>query len=169
MKALLSLLRSYEYHSLGELAASLFPSLRYKLTILCVSVNAAASVIELLTGMTWLAVAFFLLLMITELVSGIVASQIRKEALSSARMSRFSLKVACYVIVIVGTHVLASSYEQHDKELASTLFDWLHIFILSHITMENIISILENVAVIDGKEKTHWITKIREKFNSLLK
>lgn len=108
-----------------------------------------------------------LLAFVTELVSGIIASAVRKEPFSSLKLSRFSVKVACYLAMIGITYAFAENFKHRGNDIAFWVFDWLHIFLIVQIVFEHIISILENVAVISGKDKTHWIVKITEKLNSL--
>lgn len=118
--------------------------------------------------MDWLAFAGFIVIMIIELVSGIKASQIRKEPFSSMRLSRFGFKLSYYLVLISVPYLFATSYRAHGKELVASAFDWMHIFIVMQVVLENIVSILENAAVIDGKDKTIWIKKLQEKFNAFL-
>lgn len=108
-----------------------------------------------------------LVVFVTELISGITASRIRKETFSSMKLSRFSLKVACYLVLIGVTYSMYLSFQHHNDYLASVMFDWMHIFLTVQIVFENIISILENIAVISGKDKSAWIEKLKDKLNTV--
>lgn len=114
------------------------------------------------TGFIALLVAFM-----TELVSGIMAAMISKEKFSSMKLSRFILKVTCYMALIFITYSMCQDFTHHHNDVAAWVFDWMHIFLIVQIVFENIISILENIAVISGKDKTHWIQKLTEKLNTL--
>lgn len=105
-----------------------------------------------------------LVVFITELITGISAAIIRKESISSMKLSRFGLKVACYLVLIGVSYSLSESFTAHHKAVGAWVFDWLNIFLVIQISLENIISILENLAVISGKDKTVWISKIQEIF-----
>ena len=108
-----------------------------------------------------------LVVFVAELVSGITASRVRKETFSSLKLSRFSVKVACYLVLIGVSYSMNISFKHHGDFLASVIFDWMHIFLVVQIVFENMISILENVAVIGGKDKSAWIEKITVKLNTL--
>lgn len=105
-----------------------------------------------------------LVVFVTELITGISAAVIRKESISSIKLSRFGLKVACYLVLIGVSYSLAQSFAGHNKAVASWVFDWLNVFLVVQIVLENIVSILENLAVISGKDKTAWINKIQDIF-----
>lgn len=116
------------------------------------------------------AVAFGMLLVafIAELTSGIIASKILNVPFSSMKLSRFSFKIFYYLVLIATPYVLAISFNAHGKTAAATMFDWLHLFLVGQIVLENLVSILENLAVISGKPKTHWISAIKDKINILI-
>lgn len=118
-------------------------------------------------GLNNTAFAALLVVFVTELVSGITASVIRKEKISSLKLSRFAVKVTCYLVLIWVTYSFKESFEHSKDGCAAVLFDWMHIFLVVQIVFENIISILENVSVIGGKDKTALIQKITEKLNSI--
>jgi len=105
-----------------------------------------------------------LVVFVTELVTGISASVIRKEKISSIKLSRFGLKVACYLVLIFVSYTMSVSFDAHHKAVGAWVFDWLNVFLIIQISLENIISILENLAVISGKDKTAWINKIQDIF-----
>ncbi|HCU43958.1 MAG TPA: hypothetical protein DF610_02655, partial [Sphingobacterium sp.] len=90
------------------------------------------------------------------------------EAFSSVKLGRFTFKAFFYMVLICVPYLMAESFRAKGKELATVMFDWLHLFMLAQVIIENMISILENVAVISGKDKTHWIKKIQDKINGLL-
>jgi len=105
-----------------------------------------------------------LVVFVAELVTGVSASIIRKESISSIKLSRFGLKVSCYLVLIYVSYTMGQNFEAHKKAVGAWVFDWLNVFLIVQITLENIISILENLAVISGKEKTTWINKIQDIF-----
>jgi len=164
----LKLLRGFEYNSVSEWACSMFPSAKYSSTSLLVSVSIVGAGVEKVFGIDDLAMAAFLLIMIVELVSGITASSIKKEKFSSSRLSRFGFKFFYYLVLISVPFLLASHYRNHDQTVTAVIYEWVQTFLIMQIFFENMISILENIAVIDGKDKTHIIQKIRAKLNSLI-
>lgn len=118
-------------------------------------------------GLNNTAFAALFVVFVTELVSGITAALVKREKLSSLKLSRFVVKATCYLVLIWVTYSFYTSFTVSKDDCAAVLFDWLHIFLVIQIVFENIISILENVAVIGGKDKTALIQKLTEKLNSI--
>lgn len=160
-------LLTYGYESIGAYAESLAPSSKYAtLSPVILSISAISVVPIKIFGLTEYAFGALFMMMVVELISGVIASRIRKEPYSSTKSSRFILKVCQYLVVIAVTHLFADSYKVQGKEMGATIFEWMHIFLTVQIVQENIVSILENGAVISGKSKVHWISKLSDKINS---
>lgn len=167
MKYFTKLLQTFDYNSAADWLRSMFPAVRYDhFTLLSISVSLIGSAIDIVFGMSGLTFACFVLVMLTELVSGIRASRVKKEVFSSMRLSRFTFKVACYLVLIAVPYVLSVNYAAHHNNIASSAFDWLHVFLVMQIVFENTVSILENLGVIMGNDKTLWIRKIQDKLKS---
>lgn len=162
------LLQSFDYHSWFEFGVSLMPSYKYKLSIASIMVSIMIPPIERVFGLDGLAVAGLIMVFVAEISSGALAAKVKNEPLSSVKLGRFTFKAFFYIVLICVPYLMAESFRAKGKELATVMFDWLHLFMLAQIIMENMISILENVAVISGKDKTHWIKKIQDKINGLL-
>lgn len=168
MRYIDKLLHSFDYTGWFEFGASLMPSVKYNLTTGAIILSLILPPIERVFGLDGLAVGGLMLVFIAEITSGVLASRIKREAFSSVRLGRFTFKVFFYLVLICVPYLMAESFRAKGKELATVMFDWLHLFMLAQIIIENMISILENVAVISGKDKTHWIKKIQDKINGLL-
>lgn len=169
MKFLTRILATFDYHSWLEFGQSLLPSSKYNLTLnLAPFTVLLFPAIDRLFGLDAVAFGVLLVVFVAELSSGIYASKIMKVPFSSMKLSRFSFKVAYYLVLISLPYVMAVSFKAHDKTAAATMFDWLHLFLVAQIVLENVVSILENLAVISGKPKTHWITAIKEKIKNLI-
>lgn len=162
------ILQGFEYQSPGEWLGSLAPSYKYNMVPLGVVVSTSGTIIETLLGLDALAFLGLMVVMLLELTSGIWASRIRKEPFTSKRMSRFTFKCAVYLLLIAVPYLFSQSYAVRGKVLAAGVFDWMHVFFTVQVVVENLISILENYAVISGKDKTHWIVKIQNKADQLL-
>lgn len=163
------ILKTFAYNSWSDLASSLMPSTKYEwLTPCSLSFSSLMVLIQILFGFDALAFIALLVVMLAELSSGIIASRYRKEPFSSMKLSRFSFKVAYYLVLIFVTNSMANSFKATDQSLAATIFHWMHIFLTVQIVLENVVSILENVSVISGKDKTHWISKIQSKIENFL-
>ncbi len=162
------MLASFDYHSFSELGLSLMPSAKYRITIISMATSVLFPAIDRVFGLDAYAFFFLLLAFVSELTSGLIAAHYRNEAISSMKLSRFSFKVFYYLVLIALPYVFSVSFQAHGKTAAAVIFDWIHLFLLAVIIQENIVSILENLAVISGKDKTHWIKKIQEKLATLL-
>lgn len=163
----LRLLQSFEYNTVDEWLYSLFPSAKYELTYLVASLSLLAGGIEFLFGFgSFSAIALFIA-MIFETASGIKASAIRKEDFSSAKLSRFTFKTAGYFIVIAISHLFAQDKLAAGDLAAGMAFKLMYHYLVFHVVGEYVTSILENLAVIDGKKKTYLIKKITSKIQSL--
>lgn len=168
MRYIDKLLHSFDYQSWFELATSLMPSYKYKLSMVTILLSVSLPPIERIFGLDGLAVAGLILVFIAEITSGVIASKIRQEKFSSVRLGRFLFKAFFYIVLICVPYLMAESFRAKGKELATVMFDWLHLFMLAQVIIENMVSILENLAVISGKDKVHWIKKIQDKINGLL-
>ncbi|WP_145859059.1 phage holin family protein [Pedobacter suwonensis] len=169
MKFLNKMLAKFDYHSWAEFGQSLLPSSKYGWTVLSAGFSLSIfPFVDRVFGLDAYAFAVLILVFIAELTSGLIAASICKEAISSMKLSRFSFKVFYYLVLISLPYVMAESFKLHGKAAAAFMFDWLHLFLLAQIILENVVSILENLAVISGKDKTHWIAKIQQKFNNLI-
>lgn len=162
------LLKGFDYHSWLEFGQSVVPSTKYSLTICAAMISGVFPPLDRLFGLDGYAFVALLIVFLTELATGVGASFVRKEPLSSMKLSRFTFKLACYLVLIFVPYVMSLSFKERGSTLAATIFDWLHIFLVIQIVLENIVSILENLSVLSGKDKTHWISKIQTKINGLL-
>ncbi len=163
------LLKTFEFEGWSELVSSLFPSVKYSLTMATISFSAFSVATYKIIGLDILATIAFVLIMACEVFTGFWASKKLKVNTSSLKMSRFSLKMACYLVVLFVSNSFAESFKAKDSNVGYWFFDWLHVYLAIHIATENIISIIENWAIIEGKEKTYWIVKIQDKLNNLFK
>jgi ABC-type transport system involved in multi-copper enzyme maturation permease subunit len=162
------LLLSYDYSTFGEFASSLTPSAKYlNITTTGGIISAIAVLINRLFGLDEFAFVALLTGFLVELGTGIAASIINKVQIESFKLSRFSIKAVCYLLLIALPYVFSVNFEAQGKSTATAVFDWMYLFFLCHIIWELIISILENLAVINGKSKEHWIKKLQDKLYDL--
>ena len=161
------LLGSFDYVSPGALFQSMMPSLKYGITKVCLVASAVGAVVEKLLGIGHAAFAALFVIMLVELISGLVASGIRGEQLSSKRWSRFGLKVGLWFIILFVTHMVANDFRTRGSETIAGVIDWVHSALILSIFFEYLLSVLENIGVIGGKQHTALIQKIKDKINSL--
>lgn len=167
-EATYSLLQSFEFEGLGDFMHSLMPTLKYNLVFVVFGLSIFLTWIDRLFGVDAIAVAALFLIMVLEIASGTYASKIKKEDFTSRRLSRFTFKIACYLVLILVPNVFFESFKARGSTVAAGIFEWLHVFLVVQIVIENVLSILENIAVIQGKSKSFWIDKIKSKINSSL-
>lgn len=163
MKAINELLKGFEWEDTFDFSLSLWPSLKYDVILMSISVSALVTHVDRLFGLDVFSLVALFAVMLVELASGTYASKITKTPFSSRKLSRFTLKMACYLVLIAVPYLFHLSFLSHHKSAAASLFDWMHTFLVTQIVIENIISILENLALIQGKSKNYWINKIKEK------
>lgn len=170
MKFFNNLLKSFHYDNMNDFLTSLMPTSKYNITILVssfsalmVSIDKMVSVVFGLTGMAFISLV---LILITELLSGLMASSVRKEAFESAKLRRFSFRLFYYLVLLSVPYLLSENYRIRGNFVAHLAFDWLHVFLVIQIGFENIISVLENIAVIEGKDKSHIIRKIKNRLKT---
>jgi len=167
MDHLTRLLKTFDYHSATEFVYSLAPSNKYGFTTQLLFITFTWTAVDKVFGLDQGGFLALLAIFVTELVSGIWAARVRQETISSVKLSRFSLKVACYLVMIGVSYSLYQSFKGHNEGVAAWAFNWLHIVLVTQVAFENTISILENIATINGKEKDAIVTRITNKFNSL--
>lgn len=133
---------------------------------------AISSVLENFMGLHGLTVISFIFLILLELITGLAASRSRGEKLESHKFSRFGLKVFVWMILIFITNSLRLEYDGH-KDLLSLLangfFSWLHSTLFIYVTLEYLISVLENLgSLTKEKNKKSLIAAILGKLNGIL-
>lgn len=164
---MLKLLATFDYHSATDFVLSMMPSRKYNLAVITMIINFAFIPFEKIFGLDGMALVALGVVFFAELSSGMIAAHIRGEAISSIKLSRFTFKVAYYLVLIFVPYTFYQSFQASHKDMAAALFDWLHMFLVIQIVFENLISIIENMAVISGKDKTAWISKIQDAVNNL--
>lgn len=132
-----------------------------------------SAILESLMGLHSLTIIAFVVLVILELITGIAASRSRGEKIVSHKFSRFGLKVFVWMSLLFVTNSMRLEYDGH-KDLLSVLstgfFSWLHGALFVYITIEYLISVLENLgSLTNEKNKKTLITAIINKLNSFLK
>jgi len=164
------LLRSFGFEDWGSLKESLIPTLKYPGSgYISVMISVVSVPVIRIFGLDGLAFASLLLVFFAELISGIWASRVRGEKIESKKLSRFTFKCAYYLLIIAITYLMSESFKVRQKELAVVIFDFMHLFFVVQIVLENVVSVTENYSMITGKPKAHWITILVDKVNGFFK
>lgn len=163
---ILEVLSWYQYNSITDWVTSLLPSIKYEITTISVVLSTFTGLIASLIGMEWMAFLAFLIVMFLELISGIWASMVKGEPFQKDKLFRFIFKAFCYIAIMSATFLFADNYRTQEKDFVAGIFDWLHIFLVVQIVLENIYSIIENIGVIQGKPKGELIEAIKSKMKT---
>jgi hypothetical protein len=135
-------------------------------------IAALSSLFENIFGLRYFTIVAFIILVTTELITGIIASRMRGETIESGKFSRFGLKITVWLILLYVTNTIKLEYNDYGNalgDLARALFVWLHGTLFIYITMEYFISVLENIGSISGKEKKSLIDSIINKLTNFMK
>lgn len=139
---------------------------------LTIPVAMISSFIETVMGLHGLTVLAFVVLVMLELITGIAASKSRGEKIVSHKFSRFGLKVFVWISLLFITNSLQLEYVGHNdlmSKLTGGFFSWLHGSLFVYITLEYLISVLENLgSLTNEKSKKTLINSIINKLNSFL-
>lgn len=161
---------TYAYADVKEFLLSLCPSFKYGLQSLSLAISFITALVNQLVGIGPALAVAMLIAVIVETWSGIKASRIRLEAFESFKFSRCVIKVAVWYSLLYFTHSFAldcAIREGWIYLLGETFFNFVRILILSFFCVEYVTSILENLAVIDGKPKDTLIKVIRENWQEI--
>lgn len=143
-----------------------------KLLSFTLPIAAISSILENIIGLHGLTILGFVSLVILELVTGISASLNRGEKLESHKFSRFGLKVFVWMTLLFITNSLQLEYKGNTDLLSlmsAGFFSWLHSTLFIYITLEYLISVLENLgSLTKEKNKQTLITAIINKLNGIL-
>ncbi len=163
------LLESYQYDSMKEFLLSLFPSFKYELQSLSISLSFISASFTFLLGIGPALAFAMMVAIIVETVTGIKASRMRKEKFQSFKFSRCIIKVAVWYALLYFTNAFASEFDSKDSLdiIACYFFLFIRILILTYFFIEYLTSILENLAVIDGKPKDSLIQVVKDNWKLL--
>lgn len=171
MNFLYRFLASYGFNSLNEFVESLFPSYKYNTVSSAATVSTLSGVVSYLFGFgPILAVGMFLAIVV-EVWTGIAAS--RKEGIKfeSFRASRCVLKIFIWLAIFFIIHSFEKEFENKLHALDMIAHMFFKVVFLTSMTwflVEHITSILENLAIIDGKPKVALIRSIKNSWNRFI-
>ena len=166
MKTFLNyLVTNFGFTCTGDFQTSL---IHKNLVLGLVPLAGLSSIIETSFGLQGLTVLAFLILVILELLTGLIASRVRQEPIISKKFGRFGLKLLVWLTLIFVINTLKNEYHDGDgfSSLASELFTWLHGTLFIYINLEYLISVLENLGVITGKSNKGLISLIKGRFKA---
>ncbi|MFN4124142.1 MAG: phage holin family protein [Flavobacteriales bacterium] len=169
LKVITKIMAGYGWSDPSEFMLSIFPSLKYHITFGMVVLSSLMVSLEMFLGLSHATLVAFAVLALAELISGLTASVVvKKQRLESGKMGRFTFKLAMLMIVIYVVNTFRLQFLDNAPILHG-LFDWMYSGIFAYTALEYLVSVLENVSVITGKESSSLINAIKEKLSNLLK
>ena len=173
LSAIQRFLTTYGWASNKEFMLSLFPSAKYGTMGMNIGFASVSAFFVEYLGISPALIPALVIILGTELWTGIRASTTKKkEKFESGKFSRFVIKLCVWMVLFYTAHSFMNEYRGQEtlvQILAYTFFEVLKVFLMSLFLVENITSILENLAVLDGKPKAAYIDKTKELFNAFFK
>lgn len=165
------LLDTYDFNDLREFGLSLCPSFKYNLQFPSISISAVLAVLSKYLGFGPVIVVAMVVAVLVETISGIAASKKLGKPFESFRFSRCVLKVFIWFTLVYLAHAFSMECAGHAgwlDQIGVVFFDIIRLLILAYFVIEYVVSILENLAVIDGKPKTQFIEGVQSVWKSFL-
>lgn len=160
---------NFGFKNLNEFYSS---TIHTQLTILTIPISLIGSIIEDNTGLSYITLISFGVLILMEFLTGIYASKIKNIPIESRRFSRFGLKLLVWLSLIFIIHSLKMEYmgkTDITSLMAYGLFSWLHGALYVYVNLEYLISVLENLEIISGNDSaTSKLTLLKKKISSFL-
>jgi len=164
-------LTAYDWNSFEEFMLSLFPSFKYQLQGMMLSISFLSGIVNYCLGIQpALAFAMFIAV-IVEVRTGIKASRKLGKKFESFRFSRCVIKIAIWLVILYIIHAFEKEYESRTNLIqiaAFAFFNFIYVVVLTGFLIEYLTSILENVAVLQNKPKTQIIEAIQGGWTNLI-
>ena len=164
-------LAAYDWHSFEEFVLSIFPSYKYQLHGAVLAISFLSGSVNYLFGVTpALAIAMFVAIVV-EVWTGISASKRQGKSFESFRFSRCIIKIAIWLAILYIIHAFKREFQESKNLIdlaAYGFFSFIFVACLTAFLVEYLTSILENVSVLKGKEKTALIEAIQGGWQNLL-
>lgn len=103
-----------------------------------------------ITGFEEMTTTAFLVMVVFELVSGLLASKVEGKEIQSRKLSRFGFKLLTWLVLIFIVNAFAKQYQ--DQGILGWLVEMLKDTVVGYILFEYVLSIVENLERITGKE-----------------
>ncbi|WP_195334094.1 phage holin family protein [Bacteroides salyersiae] len=164
-------LATYGFDGIKGFLLSLFPSFKYGTQVPAFSLSVLVAIISEFLGTSPLLVLVMFLAVIVETTTGRRASKKRGEPFESFKFSRCVIKVFVWCFLFFMFHSFSKDMQMHDGWvfiLGVIFFDVIHVATMVYFCIEYGTSILENLAVIDGKPKETLIVAMSDVWTSLI-
>ncbi len=162
------LVGTYAYQDVSDFLFSLFPSFKYRIQNLSIGISMIAAGINEFIGIGPVLCSAMTLAIVVETITGIRASSIRGESFESFKFSRCVFKIAVWLSLVFFTHSFYRDCLDGTSwvdEVGEVFFYFVKFMILTYFLVEYITSILENLAVIDGKPKDTLVNAVKSQWS----
>lgn len=126
-----------------------------------------SSFLEQYFGMHTITMVAFFILITLELFTGIIASKVRNIPIQSKKFSRFGFKLGIWVSIFFILHTMKLQYV--GTSVVAGIYGWLHNGIFIYVTMEYLLSVVENVSVITGDKNNVILSMIKGSVGKYIK
>ena len=164
-------LDTYGFDGLKGFLLSLFPSFKYGVAGQTLSVSAILGFISSLLGISAFLIPVMFVAVVIETWTGIKASKKQGIPFESIRFSRCVIKVFIWVSLFFMFHSFAMDMQTHDDWVHVAgfyFFEILHVATMMYFVIEYSTSILENLAVLDGKPKETLVVAFGAMFDNFI-
>lgn len=162
-------LSTYGWVSNKEFMLSLFPSAKYGMIGGSVSLSAISALFVHYLGISPALIPAIAIIIVTEIWTGIRASAKQGKAFESFKFSRCVIKIAIWFALFHCAQSFRNEFESPStfvEQLGFLYFDVLKLLFMILFVIENTTSIMENEAVLDGKDKSAYIECVKELFKT---
>ncbi len=164
-------LNTYGYENMSDFLLSVAPSFKYGLQVPAVSLSALSAFVTQWLGLSPFLALAMLVTIFAEMRTGIRASRRQGIPFESFRFSRCIIKLFIWLTLIYVIHAFYRECQSQTDFLFNTVgvlfFCVVKFFVMTWFCIEHLTSILENLAVIDGRPKDELINKVSTLWNEL--
>lgn len=165
-------LQTYGFDGIKGFLLSLFPSFKYGIAGQTISISAVFGVVASWLGMSPFLIPVMLMAVLVETWTGFKASKKQGGHFESVKFSRCVIKVFIWVFLFFVFHSFAMDMHSHEDNwiylVGAFVLDAIHVTAMVYFVMEYTVSILENLAVLDGKPKETLVVAIGAMFDSMV-
>lgn len=126
------------------------------------------SIVEQWLGISSAIFVSFGVMAVVELITGLWGARALKKKWSSRKFSRFGLKILVWLSLILVANSFKVSYEGLkgiQNIIIFQMFYWIHGTLVVYISLEYMISILENTSKITGKGESRLVVFLKKKLD----
>lgn len=137
-----------------------------QLLAITIPISLISATVEVLFGLKFITLIAFVVLLSFELITGIVAARTKGQRISSRKFSRFGFKLFTWLIFLFILNVFKKEYE--GQSVISEVFSWLHSSVIIYVSLEYLISVLENIDTITGSDTSMLTRAMKNKIKTIL-